>query len=101
MHTNRTHYSNGATVDAARKNTALIVLAFGIGAGFGAAAGLLFAPISGHHMRENLTNGLEHGLERGVSKGHEMLDPTLKRAEIELAELRKTVEDKVGELHNV
>lgn len=92
---NRTYYSHEAEVRAARKNAALIVLALSVGASIGAAAGLMFAPNSGHKTREDLTNSIEHGLEQGIHKGHEMVDPTLKRIEKELADLRKNVEDKV------
>ena len=97
MDNNRTYYSHDSEVRAARKNTALIVLALSVGAGIGAAAGLMFAPFSGHKMRDELTHDLEHSLEQGVSKGHEMIDPTVKRLEKELAELRKNVEDKIDE----
>ncbi|MBZ0318816.1 MAG: YtxH domain-containing protein [Anaerolineae bacterium] len=98
MDNNRTYYSHKAEVRAARKNTALVVLAFSIGAGLGAVAGLIFAPTSGQKTRDELASSLEHGLEQSVSKGHEMVDPTLKRIEKELVELRKKVEDKVDEL---
>ncbi len=97
MDTNRTYYSHEAEARTARKHTALIVFALGIGAGLGAAAGLMLAPKSGQKTRENLTHGLEHGLEQGVNKGHEMIDPTVKRLENELAELRKNLEDRVDE----
>jgi hypothetical protein len=85
----RTFYSHEAEVRSGRKNIALLVLALGVGA----AAALLFAANTGQKTREDLA----HGLEQGISKGHDILDPTLKRLEKELAELRKTVEDKVGE----
>ncbi len=85
----RTYYSHQAELRSGRKNVALLVLALGVGA----AAALLFAPHSGHKTREDLT----HSLEQGVSKGHEMMDPTLKRLEKELVELRQHVEDKVDE----
>jgi gas vesicle protein len=92
---NRTYYSHEAGERAARKNTALIVLALSIGAGVGAAAGLMFAPNTGQKTRDDLTHGLEHNLEQGISKGHEMIDPALKRLEKDMAELRKNVEDKL------
>jgi gas vesicle protein len=94
---NRTYYSHDAEERAARRNTALIVLALSVGAGVGAAAGLMFAPHSGKKTREDLTHGLEHSLEQGVNKGHEVVDLTLKRMEKELIELRKNVEDKVDD----
>ena len=94
---NRTYYNHEAALRAARTNTALVVLALGIGAGVGAAAGLMFAPSSGRKIRDDVTHGFEHGLEQGVNKGHEIVDPTLKRIEKELAELRQKVEDKVDE----
>jgi len=97
MDSNRTYYSHDSEVRSARKNTALIVLALGVGVGVGAAAGLMFAPSSGQKTREDLTNSLEQGLEQGISKGHEMVDPTLKRIEKDLADLRKNVEGKVEE----
>ena len=97
MDNNRTYYSHEAEMHAARRNAALIVLALSIGAGVGTAVALLFAPTSGQHTREGLTHGLEHSLEQGISKGHDMVDPTVKRLEKELAELRKSVEDKLDE----
>ena len=87
---NRTYYSNDAKTRSIRKNSALIVLALGIGA----AIALMFAPNSGEKTREDLT----HGLEQGVSKGHDMAEPALKRMEKELAELRQKLEGKVDEV---
>ena len=97
---NRTYYSHEAEDRSTRRTTALIVLALSIGAGVGAAAGLMFAPNTGQKTREDLTHGLEHSIEQGVNKGHEVVDLTLKRMEKELAELRKNVEDKVDGRRN-
>lgn len=87
---NRTYYSNDAKMRATRNTSALLILALGVGA----AIALMFAPNSGEKTREDLT----HGLEQGVSKGHDMAEPTLKRLEKELAELRQKLEDKVDEV---
>ena len=87
---NRIYYSNNAKMHSIRKNSALIVLALGIGA----AIALMFAPNSGEKTREDLA----HGLEQGVNKGHDMTDPTLKRLEKEMAELRQKLEEKVDEV---
>jgi gas vesicle protein len=97
MDNNRTYYSHAAEMQAARRNAALIILALTIGAGVGTAVALLFAPSSGEKTREGLTHGLEQSFEHSVNKGHEMVDPTVKRVEKELAELRKNVEDKLEE----
>jgi gas vesicle protein len=94
---NRTYYSHESEERAARRNTALIVLALSVGAGVGAAAGLMFAPNTGQKTREDLTHGLEHSVEQGISKGHEMIDPALKRLEKDMAELRKNVEEKLDD----
>lgn len=94
---NRTYYNHETAMRESRRNTALIVLALGIGAGVGAAAGLMFAPSSGQKIRDELTHGLEHSLEQGVSKGHEIVDPALKRMEKEVADVRQQLEDRVEE----
>lgn len=73
-----------------RKNSALVVLALGVGA----AVALMFAPNSGKKTREDLT----HGLEEGINKGHDLAEPALKRMEKELAELRQKLEEKVEEV---
>ena len=87
---NRIYYSNDAKMRSIRKNSALVVLALGVGA----AIALMFAPNSGEKTREDLT----HGLEQGVSKSYDMAEPTLKRLEKELAELRQKLEEKVDEV---
>jgi gas vesicle protein len=94
---NRTYYSHEAEERAARRNSALIILALSIGVGVGAAAGLMFAPNTGEKTRNDLTHSLGHTLEQSVSKGHEILDPTLKRLEKDMAELRKNVEEKLDD----
>jgi|SRR5579859_940902 len=97
MDNDRTYYNNEAKIRAVQKTTAFIVFALGVGA----VVGLIFAPICGHDMRENLTNGLEHDLEQSVNQGHDMRDSALNRAEREPAESPKTLEDKVGEWYKV
>ena len=87
---NRIYYSNDARTRSMRKNSALIVLALGVAA----AIALMFAPNSGEKTREDLT----HGLEEGVNKGHDLVEPTLKRLEKELADLRQKFEEKVDEV---
>lgn len=91
MDNNRTYYSRQAETRASRKNTALMALALGVGVGVGAAAGLMFAPISGQKMRE----GLGHSIEEGINRGHEIVDPIVKRLEKEVAELRQNIEDQL------
>lgn len=63
MDNNRVYYSHEAQVHAARKNTALVVLALSVGAGIGAAVGLMFAPNTGQRTREDLAHGLEQGVK--------------------------------------
>jgi gas vesicle protein len=87
MDNNRTYYSHEAEIHESRKNAALLFIALGVGA----AAALMLAPTSGRKTRENLM----HGIEQGVSKGREVVDPTIKRLEKELAELRKNVEERI------
>ena len=71
MDNNRTYYSHEAEVRAARKNTALVVLALSVGAGIGAAAGLMFAPNTGQKTREDLTHSLEQGVKNLEDKVEE------------------------------
>ena len=74
MDNNRTYYSHDAEIRSARRNTALVVLALSLGAGVGAAAGLMFAPNTGQKTREDLT----HGLEQGVKKLEEKVEEARK-----------------------
>jgi gas vesicle protein len=97
MDNNRTYYSHDAKLHADRRNNALLLLALSVGVGIGASVALMFAPKSAEKTRTDLTHGLEEGLEHGISRGHEILDPTVKRLENELAELRKAVEGKLDE----
>lgn len=94
MSTNRTYYSKEAEERAARDKsvTTLIFLAFGLGVG--TALALLFAPKPGDKVREDLA----HGVEEGLNSGREAVGPALKRLEKEFAELRKKVDDRVGDL---
>ena len=67
---NRTYYSHKAELRSGRKNAAMLVLALGVGA----AAGLMFAPKTGHKTRQDLT----HGLELGVKKLEEKVEEARK-----------------------
>ena len=71
MDNNRVYYSHDAEVHAARKNAALVVLALSVGAGIGAAAGLMFAPNTGQKTREDLTHSLEQGVKNLEDKVEE------------------------------
>ncbi len=94
MSTNRTYYSREAEMRAARDKSmaTLVFLAFGLGVG--AALALLFAPKPGDKVREDLA----HTVGEGLNSGRDAVEPALKRLEKEFADLRKKVDDRIGDL---
>ena len=68
MDNNRTYYSHKAEVRSGRKNTALLVLALGVGA----VVALLFTPNTGQKTRKDLTHGLEQGVKNLENKVEEV-----------------------------
>jgi gas vesicle protein len=95
MSTNRTYYSRDAEERAARDKSVatLVFLVFGLG--IGTVLALLFAPKPGEKVREDIA----HGVEEGLNSGREAVGPALKRLEKEFADLRKKVDDRIGDLH--
>jgi len=71
MDNNRTSYRHATGGRAARKNTALLILAFGIGA----AAGVMFGPNSSQKTREDPAHGLEQGAKKLERKVKEVVHP--------------------------
>ena len=94
MNNNRTYYSREAEVRVARDKAVLTFIFLAFGLGVGTALALLFAPKPGEKVREDLA----HGVEEGLNSGREAVGPALKRLEKEFADLRKKVDDRIGDL---
>jgi gas vesicle protein len=58
----------------------------------GAVAALLFAPSSGKKTRHDLGQAVEEGL----NNGREAVGPAVKQLEKELADLRKSIEERAS-----
>jgi gas vesicle protein len=66
-----------------------IASAFAIGLGAGAVLGLLFAPQSGEHTREDLRNAAQDGADAAVARGEAMV----RRARKSLGNAKNLVND--------
>jgi gas vesicle protein len=62
------------------------------GLAMGAAAALLLAPSSGKKTRQDLGKAVEEGL----NNGREVVEPAIKQLEKELADLRKSIEERAS-----
>lgn len=91
MSNDRIYYSHDAEMHAMHDRTMLAILFLTCGLGIGAALTLLFAPISGKSVRDDLSKTMG----RGWNNGRDTLEPMVSRLEEELADLRKSVEDRL------
>ena len=90
----RTYYSREAEMRASRERVTAIFVFLALGVTVGGLLALLFAPQSGNKTRRELASSLEGGLgERVENTMH-----TVHRLEKEFGELRKKIENKVGDL---
>lgn len=83
----RIYYSREAEERANRERTASIMVFLAIGLGIGTVLALMFAPNPGEETRKELLGGIS-----------ETTGPALSRIEKELHELRRRVEDRIGDL---
>ena len=90
----RMYYSRDAEVRASRERLTAILVFLALGVTVGGLLALLFAPQSGHKTRKELASSLEGGLGEGLENTMQ----TVHRLEKEFAELRKKVENRVGDL---
>lgn len=88
----RIYYSHDAETHALHVAKRSMVLFLASGLAMGAAAALLFAPSSGKKTR----NELGQAVEEGLNNGREALGPTVRQLEKELADLRKTIEERTS-----
>ncbi len=89
MNNERVYYSHDAEIHAVREMTKLMALCLMVGLGIGAALALLFSPLSGKKVRDDLTKTME----KGWNNGREAVEPMAKRVEKEVADLQKNVEE--------
>ncbi|MEP7290099.1 MAG: YtxH domain-containing protein [Chloroflexota bacterium] len=94
MDSTRTYYSREAEEKAARDRAASTIIYLLLGVGIGTVLALMLAPNSGEKTRKNLV----HSVEGSLNNGRDTVEPTLKRLEKEFADLRKKVDDRIGEL---
>ena len=89
-----TYYSRDAEMRAARENALTTLVLLAIGLAVGTALALLFAPNSGTKTRRELG----HAIEDRLNSGRDAIEPSLKRLEKEFADLRKKVDERIGDL---
>jgi gas vesicle protein len=92
MNEERIYYSHDAQTHAvsAMRRSMMLFLAGGLT--MGALATLLFAPSSGKKTRSDLG----HAVEEGLSSGRDTLGSAVKQLEKELADLRKSIEERAS-----
>ena len=91
MNNDRIYYSHNAEMHAMRDRTVLRLVFLTFGLGIGAVLALLFAPISGKKVRDDLTRTVEEGW----NQGRDAVEPTVRRIEKEFNDLKKNVEDQL------
>jgi gas vesicle protein len=94
MSNSRIYYSHEAETKAMRRMTLWTVFLLVLGLSVGAMVALLYAPKEGEKMRRQLAKNIEEG----ISSGQEALEPTMKKLEKEVGELRHTVEDSIAKM---
>lgn len=90
----RIYYSREAEMRANRDRLAAVAVFLVFGLGLGAILALLMAPKSGDEVRKELS----HTLAGELADGREESGKALKRLEKDLGELRKRVEDRLGDM---
>jgi gas vesicle protein len=91
MNNDRIYYSHDAEMHAMRDRTVLTLVFLTFGLGIGAVLALLFAPMSGKKVRDDLTKTVE----QGWNNGRDAVEPIVKRVEKEFGELQKNVEEQL------
>jgi gas vesicle protein len=91
MNNERIYYSHDGEMRAMRDRTMLTLIFLTFGLGIGAGLALLFAPTSGKKVRDDLTRSMGEGW----NKGRDAVEPMVKRLEEELADLRKSVDERL------
>lgn len=91
MNNDRVYYSHDSEIHAVREMSKLMVLCLMVGLGIGAIVAVLFSPLSGKQVREDLSKTVEEGL----NNGREAVKPVVKRVEKEIGDLQKNVEDRL------
>jgi len=86
----RIYYSREAELRANRDKALLTLLFLAMGLGIGAALALLFAPRSGEQTRVELAKTVDTSLDEGRER--------IQFLEKELADLRKKIESRLGDL---
>ena len=89
MNNERVFYSNDAKMHMLRIISALSLVALMFGLGIGAAVALLIAPTTGKTVRDKMAKSME----QNWNKGRDALEPIVKKAEDEIADLRHSVEE--------
>jgi gas vesicle protein len=89
MNNDRIYYSHEAEMHAMRDRTVLRLVFLTFGLGIGAILALLFAPISGKKVRDDLTKTVGDGW----NNGRDAVEPMVKRIEKEFDDLKKNVEE--------
>jgi gas vesicle protein len=89
MNNDRIYYSHEAEMHAMRDRTVLRLVFLTFGLGIGAILALLFAPISGKKVRDDLTKTMGDGW----NNGRDAVEPMVKRIEKEFDDLKKNVEE--------
>jgi gas vesicle protein len=93
MNNDRIYYSHEAEIYAMRNRGVLAMLFLIIGVGLGAIIALLLAPTSGKVIRQEFANNVEEKLQAG----RETIEPMVKRAEVEIDDLKKNVKDHLNQ----
>ena len=92
MSEERIYYSHDAETHALRTAQRSMLFFLAGGLAVGAAAALLFAPSSGKKTRHDLGQAVEEG----VQNSREAVVPAVKQLEKELADLRKSIEERAS-----
>lgn len=89
MNNDRVYYSHDSEIHAVHQMTRLMALCLMVGLGVGAALALLFSPISGRKVRDDLTRTMG----QSWNNGREAVEPLVKRVEKEFSDLQDSVEE--------
>ena len=90
----RIYYSHDAEMRATRDRALTVLIFVAVGLGIGAVLALLLAPKAGDQTRHELASAFSDG----INEGREQSAGTLRRLEHDFGDLRKKVEDRMGDL---